>query len=202
MDSDLDISPKFVVEYYHYLKNHKELDVVIGSKAVSNSERCVSLKRKVLSFVAKSINSILFGLPVKDTQVGIKMFRKKVAEDIFPLVSINGYAFDVEFLFHAHIHGYKIEERPVILRIEDRTSSVDFYSMLRILYDLFVLFKKTNYVYILRKKEIRFKTKIRIFILRMIIFPSERIVHFLLQVIKNPKTKQSQKVLIIKTQQV
>lgn len=118
------------------------------------------------------------------------MFRKKVAMDIFPLVSINGYAFDVEFLFHSHIHGFRIEERAVEIKTEDRSSSIDLYSTLHILYDLFVLFKKTNYVYILRKKELRLKTKIRIFLLRGIIYPSERIVAFLLRVIRNPKVRK------------
>lgn len=195
MDSDLDISPKFIIEYYQYLESHQNLDVIIGSKAVSISKSRVSLKRKIFSFVSKSVNSILFWLPIKDTQVGIKMFRKKVGKDIFPLVSINGYAFDVEFLFHSHIHGYKIEERAVELKIEDKTSSIDFYSTLRILYDLFLLFKKTNYVYILRKKELRLKTKIRIFLLRIAIFPSERVVAMLLKIIRNPKVKKDRKIL-------
>lgn len=190
IDSDLDISPLFIVDYYRHIAAHPELDVVIASKAVSASKKHVSLKRKIFSYISKTMNSVLFGLAIKDTQVGLKMFRNKVGKDIFPLVSINGYAFDVEFLFHAHIHGFRIEERAVDLKIEDRTSSIDFYSMLVILYDLFILFKKTNYIYILRKKELHSRTKIRIFILRMVIFPSERIVAFLLKVIRNPKAKK------------
>jgi hypothetical protein len=48
-----------------------------------------------------------------DTQCGFKCFRGDVAEDIFRYQSLNGWAFDVEVLKVARLHGWQITEIPV-----------------------------------------------------------------------------------------
>jgi glycosyltransferase involved in cell wall biosynthesis len=56
----------------------------------------------------------LLALPgLQDTQCGFKCFRGAVADEIFPLQTINGWSFDVEVLFIARQRGYKIVEIPV-----------------------------------------------------------------------------------------
>jgi hypothetical protein len=53
------------------------------------------------------------GLPLRDTQCGFKAFRTPVARLLFHLATIEGFAFDVEVLTHAHRLGMSITEVPV-----------------------------------------------------------------------------------------
>jgi dolichyl-phosphate beta-glucosyltransferase len=50
---------------------------------------------------------------IDDTQCGFKMFTAQAVERIFPLVTIEGWAFDIEALFIARTHGLRIVEVPI-----------------------------------------------------------------------------------------
>lgn len=54
---------------------------------------------------------ILPGL--NDTQCGFKCFRAEVAEDIFKRQTLHGWSFDIELLYIARRHGYRIVEIPI-----------------------------------------------------------------------------------------
>jgi glycosyltransferase involved in cell wall biosynthesis len=54
---------------------------------------------------------ILPGL--NDTQCGFKCFRAEVAEDIFRRQTLRGWSFDIELLYVARRHGYRIVEIPI-----------------------------------------------------------------------------------------
>ncbi len=56
----------------------------------------------------------ILALPgLQDSQCGFKCFRAAVAEELFPLQTIDGWTFDVEVLFIARRRGYKVVEIPV-----------------------------------------------------------------------------------------
>ena len=70
------------------------------------------------SFTGRAFNLLvqifLFrGIP--DTQCGIKGFSKSAAMDIFKLQTVRTFGFDVELLYIARLHGYRIEQIPVNL---------------------------------------------------------------------------------------
>ena len=54
---------------------------------------------------------ILPGL--NDTQCGFKCFRAEVANDIYQRQTLDGWSFDIELLFIARRHGYRIVEIPI-----------------------------------------------------------------------------------------
>lgn len=54
---------------------------------------------------------ILPGL--NDTQCGFKCFRGEVAEDLFNRQTMGGWSFDIELLYIARLHGYRIVEIPI-----------------------------------------------------------------------------------------
>jgi len=56
-------------------------------------------------------NLVLPGL--QDTQCGFKMFRAKVAEELFKRQTLMGWSFDVELLYIASLRGLPILEIPI-----------------------------------------------------------------------------------------
>src|SRR6266511_4909674 len=50
---------------------------------------------------------------LQDTQCGFKCIRADVARDIFPYQTLTGWAFDVELLYIARRHGYRVVEIPI-----------------------------------------------------------------------------------------
>jgi glycosyltransferase involved in cell wall biosynthesis len=62
-----------------------------------------------INFLVQTL--ILPGL--NDTQCGFKCFRAEVAEDIFKRQTLHGWSFDIELLYIARRHGYRIVEIPI-----------------------------------------------------------------------------------------
>ncbi len=50
---------------------------------------------------------------IKDTQCGLKLFRREVVKDLFLDQKLPGFAFDVEILYVAQKLGYSIKEIPI-----------------------------------------------------------------------------------------
>jgi len=90
-------------------------DVVIGSKRHPESKLDYPLQRRFVSWGYFSLVHLLFGLPIHDTQTGIKLFRREVLEQVFPRMQIKRFAHDLELLVGAHRFGYRIAEAPVTL---------------------------------------------------------------------------------------
>lgn len=53
-----------------------------------------------------------------DTQCGCKLVRASVARELFPLLRLDGFAYDVELLYVAHLRGRRVREVPVVWRYE------------------------------------------------------------------------------------
>jgi hypothetical protein len=63
----------------------------------------------------------LLGLPYRDTQCGLKGFRRQAALEVFSRARLDGFAFDAEVLFLARRLGLQVSEVPV--RAEERDGS-------------------------------------------------------------------------------
>ena len=87
-------------------------DVALGSRNKPNSDTVIkSLAYRTL--MGNTFNRLVQTLllpGIYDSQCGFKLFKRKCAQDVFAVSMVNGYAFDVEILFIAKIHGYKISE--------------------------------------------------------------------------------------------
>lgn len=91
-------------------------DIVIGSKRHPVSKVNYPWYRKVISWGYQQIVKVLFGLNIRDSQVGLKLFRRQVLEDVLPRLLVKRFAFDIEILAVAHHLGYtRIFEAPVEL---------------------------------------------------------------------------------------
>jgi dolichyl-phosphate beta-glucosyltransferase len=87
-------------------------DVVIGSRYTNPELVKVHqpFYRILLSRMSNFLIQFLAVPGVKDTQLGFKAFTRKAALDIFPLVTVLRWGFDMEVLSIALARGYKIKE--------------------------------------------------------------------------------------------
>lgn len=135
LDAGMEINPKGVAVLWEYLKRC-EADVVIGSKRHPESKVAYPLLRRLTSVGYQLLVRLLFGLNVKDTQTGLKIFRREVLEKVMPRLLVKDYAIDIEILAVAHHLGFKkIFEAPVDVR--HTFVSLTQKSMLRIILRMF-----------------------------------------------------------------
>lgn len=89
-------------------------DVAIGSREGHGARRVGEpLVRHLAGRVFNQAVQRLMVPGIEDTQCGFKMFTARAAEAIFPLVGIDGWAFDIEALFIARSRGMRIVEVPI-----------------------------------------------------------------------------------------
>lgn len=90
-------------------------DVAIGSRAKPDETREVKalLHRKFIGNTFNRIVQTLLLPGIQDTQCGFKIFKRDAARDIFSVQRTDGYGFDVEILYIARLHGYRLVEVPI-----------------------------------------------------------------------------------------
>lgn len=121
IDGDGDIDPAQIATYLHIMRQ-TGADIVVGSKRHAASEVVYPPLRRLYSATYQALLRVLFNLQVRDTQVGLKLFRRDVLAAVLPRIVVKRYAFDLELLVVAHHLGYShIVEAPV--RIRRRFSS-------------------------------------------------------------------------------
>lgn len=92
----------------------KDFDIAIGSREAPGAVRYNEPYYRHLTGRVFNMLIRLMVLPnLQDTQCGFKCLRAEVARDIFPFQTLTGWAFDVELLYIAHHHGYRILEIPI-----------------------------------------------------------------------------------------
>ena len=121
LDAGMDIHPTGFsmllshMEWYH-------ADAIVGSKLHPVSNVSYPFYRTVLSWGYRSLTRILFGFQVRDTQVGMKFFRRKVIRNVLPRLLVKRYAFDIEILAVTYALGYKrIYEAPIKINFKAAT---------------------------------------------------------------------------------
>lgn len=139
IDSGMDLNPNglsMLLEHFEWY----DADIIIGSKRHPVSKVKYPWQRKILSFGYQILVFILFGFKVKDTQVGMKFFRKDVVEKVLPRLLVKKFAFDVEILAVANYLGFKrIFEAPVDIKLElEGISSITNKTFLRIAVSMLV----------------------------------------------------------------
>lgn len=114
LDADLELHPRLLARMLK-IQADTSADIVIGSKRHPESVIDYPTERKVYSTLYYYLCRLLFGLPVRDTQTGIKLIRGDFARKVLPRLQVNRFAYDLEMLAVAHRMGFRIEEAPVEL---------------------------------------------------------------------------------------
>jgi glycosyltransferase involved in cell wall biosynthesis len=115
LDSDLELSPYHIPNFLRIMDEEKA-DAVIGSKLHKDSILDYPKARRVFSKTYYFMIRILFGLPIMDSQTGIKLFKREVLELSLPRLVIKQFAFDLELLVILHENKKKIVSAPIELK--------------------------------------------------------------------------------------
>jgi len=118
-DMDQSTPIEEVEKFLPFFKNG--YDVVIASR---RGRQGAPIIRKLMAWGFVVLRTVVLKLPIKDTQVGFKAFSRKAVRDIFSKLQIfkkSGVikqsavkaGFDIEVLYIARKHGFKIKEVPV-----------------------------------------------------------------------------------------
>ncbi|MBR4493805.1 MAG: glycosyltransferase family 2 protein [Clostridiales bacterium] len=112
IDADLDIDPSHLVRYYGHMEQ-TGCDVVIGSKMHKDSKLDYPPMRRFVSWGYFIILKVLFGMNIKDTQTGVKLYKASLIKKVAPMLKVKGYAFDIEVLALCAHEGAVIDQMPV-----------------------------------------------------------------------------------------
>ncbi len=124
IDAGMDINPNglsMLLEHFEWYK----ADIIVGSKRHPVSKVNYPWQRRILSIGYQFLVLVLFGLKVRDTQVGMKFFRREVVDKVLPRLLVKTFAFDIEILSVANFLGYnRIYEAPVEISLDFGGTSV------------------------------------------------------------------------------
>src|SRR3984893_57565 len=139
IDADMELEPANIAVFIDLMES-SNCDAVIGSKRHPESNVSYPRFRRFQSWVYQMVVRLLFNLNVRDTQTGLKLFRRQVLLDSLPVLAIKQFAFDLELLVVARHLGYRnICEAPISLDFQFE-STVNLGSAGRVLWDTAAIF--------------------------------------------------------------
>jgi hypothetical protein len=122
IDADGDLPAPLISNFIELTRVDDAPDVILGSKRHPDSDVMYPVLRRLYSLGYQTLIGILFHLPVRDSQTGLKFVRREVLSAVVPRMVEKRFAFDLELLVVARHLGYQnFVEAPV--RIGERFSS-------------------------------------------------------------------------------
>lgn len=116
MDADLPYGMAVIKQMYDKI-NIEKFDLVLANRNLSGKKGMQEAPfiRKIAHFVY----SVIVGPLVKDVTdpaAGLKGMTRQVAKELIPQLTIDRFAFDIEFIFLANKKGLRISQIPVTLQ--------------------------------------------------------------------------------------
>ncbi len=153
LDGDLDVAPKQLPAFFDsMLKNSS--DIVVGSKRHPESVVQYPLHRRIPSIIYFALVRMFIGLPVTDTQTGMKLFRRRVLGDALDRMLVKTYAFDLELLSIAYGRGAKISEAPVEIRFGQKFGALKIRTVKDMAVDTLAVFYRLRLLNYYAKVEV------------------------------------------------
>jgi glycosyltransferase involved in cell wall biosynthesis len=139
IDADMELDPANINVFIDLMQT-RDCHAVIGSKRHPESRVAYPQFRRFQSAMYQLLVRLLFNLNIRDTQTGLKLFRRQVLEETLPLLAIKRFAFDLELLVVAHQLGYtKVCEAPISLEYQFE-STVNLRAAWNVLWDTAAIF--------------------------------------------------------------
>ena len=143
LDADMDLPPEQMDVLLEAIEK-EGADGVIGCKLHPQSHVDYPLHRRIMSMVYFFVTRLLFGLPVRDTQTGLKAFRRGLLEDCLPRSLNKSFAWDLELLVIAHHLGYRIVEAPVVIEYRPKYGNIPMRLIWYTVQDTMAIFYRLN----------------------------------------------------------
>lgn len=147
IDGGMDIDPQGIVMLLEHMRWY-EADIIIGSKLHAASLVNYPLWRRILTYGYYLTVKLLFGLSVKDTQTGLKAYKRRVLEKVLPRLLVKQFAFDIEILAVAHRFGFtRIYDAPVKVNLDWKKSTINVWGgngVFKILVDTLAIWYRLN----------------------------------------------------------
>jgi glycosyltransferase involved in cell wall biosynthesis len=113
-----------------------DADIVVGSKRHPLSKVRYPWFRRIISWGYQMLTRLLFNVNIRDTQVGMKLYKRQVLSDVLPRLLVKQFAFDIEILAVAYRLGYRsIIEAPIELDFEGVKSSITSTSFWHVIFN-------------------------------------------------------------------
>lgn len=145
IDGDGDI-PARQLSHFLAAMRMADPDVVLGSKLHPDSDVIYPPLRRLYSSGYRQLTRLLFRLPTRDTQTGIKLIKRETLAAVLPKMVEKRFAFDLELLVVARRMGYRsFVELPV--QIAERfTTTISPRAVWRTLLDTSAIFYRLRVV--------------------------------------------------------
>ena len=145
-DSDMQISLYELPAFFNIMKTYNA-DVVIGNKRHPYSDIHYTLARHIISNTYNFICRMLFGIQVRDTQCGFKLFKWNAICDVRDKIYTRRFAFDVELLLALREMHYRIAVAPVAMSKQYNAGSISLRNIWQTFTDTIAIWwrKKRGY---------------------------------------------------------
>jgi hypothetical protein len=92
-----------------------DCDFAVGSRTMHESRILVRqpVVRRILAWGFIFYVNFLFGLWMRDTQCGAKVFKKHAIKSVINDMKITGFSFDVEIIYKLKRNGFKLKSVPI-----------------------------------------------------------------------------------------
>ena len=128
LDSDLQIEP-YELDPFFKLMNIYNADVVIGNKRHDYSITEYPPVRWLVSNTYNFMCRMLFGIRVRDTQCGLKLFKRSALLRVMPRLLVKRFAFDIELIVALQRKGIRIIDAPVNVMRRQNVGSVSWHNI-------------------------------------------------------------------------
>mgnify|MGYP003975550995 CR=1 FL=1 len=127
IDSGMDINPNGISMLLEHMEWYNA-DIIVGSKRHPVSKQNYPFIRRVYTWGYHTLVRILFGIKLRDTQTGLKLYKRNVLEKVLPRLLVKQFAIDIETLAVARHLGFdKIYEAPVKIEWDENNSSFNYF---------------------------------------------------------------------------
>lgn len=151
LDADLSTDFKDFDSLVNSLKQDRKLIMVFGSRNQGNTNIKRNFFRKMFSVVIMKLIQFILKLPIKDTQCGAKVFRKKYTPVMYNSIFKTKWLFDVEMFFRLKKHFSNknlmnyIEEKPLKNWVHEDNSKLTIKDSFQIPFNLLHLWYTYSY---------------------------------------------------------
>ena len=153
LDGDLDIAPRRLPDFFASMRENRS-EIVVGSKRHPASSVQYPWHRRLSSAIYFTLVRLVIGLPVTDTQTGMKLFKREVLLAALERMLVKTYAFDLELLAIAYGRGAKISEAPVDIRFGSKFGALRPRTVYEMMLDTLAVFYRLRWLHYYAKVEV------------------------------------------------